>query len=86
MKPFAICWIADPDEMAGANAEYFRKMNLNASKPFLVISEQILNGPDQNRIFKEGGMDLRADYVIKDSVYLELNKEYYYLMQPIISS
>ncbi len=86
MKPFAICWIADPDEMAGANAEYFRKMNLKASKPFLVISEQILNGPDQNRIFKEGGMDLRADYVIKDSVYLELNEEYYYLMQPNKSS
>lgn len=83
MKPFAVCWIADPDEMASANEEYFRKVDLASNRPFLVISQQIYNGPKQNKTFKNGGMDLKLDYVIKDSIYLELNKEYYYLMQPI---
>lgn len=83
MKPFAVCWIADPDEMAGVNEAYFKRINLAVSKPFLIISQQIYNGPKQNKAFKDGGMDLRLDYMIKDSIYLDLNKEYYYLMQPI---
>ncbi|MDZ4664852.1 MAG: hypothetical protein SGJ15_08260 [Bacteroidota bacterium] len=84
MKPFAVCWIADPDEMAEANEEYFKKVNFNSAKPFLVISRKILNGEKQNKIFRNAGMDLKKDYTIKDSIYLELNKEYYFFMKPIL--
>ncbi len=84
MKPFAVCWIADPEDMVNANEEYFKKLDLRSNKPFLVLSLQIFNSEKQNIVFRNAGMDLKNDYTIKDSIYLELNKEYYYFMKPII--
>nr|MBP9070255.1 hypothetical protein [Bacteroidia bacterium] len=79
-----VCWIADPEDMVNANEEYFKKLDLRSNKPFLVLSLQIFNSEKQNIVFRNAGMDLKNDYTIKDSIYLELNKEYYYFMKPII--
>ncbi|MBK6523461.1 MAG: hypothetical protein IPG08_14710 [Sphingobacteriaceae bacterium] len=70
--------------MVNANEEYFKKLDLRSNKPFLVLSLQIFNSEKQNIVFRNAGMDLKNDYTIKDSIYLELNKEYYYFMKPII--
>lgn len=83
MDPFAVCWICDPDNEAMSNDEYFKKLDLFNNKPFLMITKGMYNSEKQFNIFKAGGMNFRLDYSIMDSVYLEWNKEYYYLMQPV---
>lgn len=83
MDPFAVCWIADPDGDYIANDEYFSKLDLRTEKPFLFIAHQIICGPQQIKVFRKYGMDLFSDYVVKDSVFLDWEQQYYYLMQPL---
>jgi hypothetical protein len=81
MKPFAVCWLADPEKDADVNDAYFSAFDFRKEKPFLLISSEITNSKRQRSVFEKHGLGLE-NYKLCDSVYIRLNERYYYYYRP----